>query len=130
MHRILLEGDAKPSRESQRGLNLAVKEMVIKEIHKLLNAGIINPISDREWKKTEIIMVRNLNNELVPMRAQNGWRMSIDFRKLNQVTRKDHFPPTFHRPNVRKVGWKILLLFSLCFFIFFIKSLLHKKKKR
>jgi len=33
--------------------------------------------------------------ELVPMRVQNGWRMCINFRKLNVTTRKDHFPILF-----------------------------------
>ena len=80
MHRILLDEDAKPSREPQRRLNPAMKEVVMKEILKLLDAGIIYPISDSEWvspihvvpKKTGMTVVRNLNNELVPMRVQNG----------------------------------------------------------
>ncbi|KAA3471081.1 Retrovirus-related Pol polyprotein from transposon 412 family [Gossypium australe] len=109
MHRILLEGDPKPSREPQRRSNPTMKEVVMKELLKLLDVCIIYSISDSEWvspihvvpKKTRTTMVRNLNNELVPMRVQNGWRMCIDFRKLNQVTRKDPFSPTFHRPNAR-----------------------------
>ncbi|XP_071905591.1 uncharacterized protein [Coffea arabica] len=46
-------------------------------------------------KKTGITLVRNEKNELVPMRLQNGWRMCIEFRKLNVATRKDHFPLPF-----------------------------------
>nr|XP_027101748.1 uncharacterized protein LOC113722694 [Coffea arabica] len=46
-------------------------------------------------KKTGITLVKNEKNELVPMRLQNGWRMCIDFRKLNAATRKDHFPLPF-----------------------------------
>ncbi|RDX93724.1 hypothetical protein CR513_23977, partial [Mucuna pruriens] len=40
-------------------------------------------------KKSEMIVVKNLNNELVPTSVQNSWRVCIDFRKLNQVTHKD-----------------------------------------
>ncbi|KAK8675809.1 hypothetical protein V6N13_033872 [Hibiscus sabdariffa] len=80
MHRILLEDGTKPSRESQRRLNPTMSEVVM-EILKLKDAGIIYPISDSKWvspihvvpKKTGITVVRNSNNELVPMRAQNGF---------------------------------------------------------
>src|SRR5262245_54453043 len=37
----------------------------------------------------------NDNNELVPARMTTGWRVCIDYRKLNSVTRKDHFPLPF-----------------------------------
>ncbi|XP_027182096.1 uncharacterized protein LOC113780496 [Coffea eugenioides] len=80
MHHILLESDAKPVREHQRKLNPAMKEVVMKEILKLLELGIIFPISDSQWvspvhvvpKKTGITLVKNEKNELVPMRLQNG----------------------------------------------------------
>ena len=39
--------------------------------------------------------MQNEKNELVPMRLQTGWRICIDFRKLNAATRKDHFPLPF-----------------------------------
>ena len=40
-------------------------------------------------------MVTNAENELVPTRVQTGWRVCIDYRKLNATTRKDHFPLPF-----------------------------------
>ena len=46
-------------------------------------------------KKTGIIVVKNQNDELVPTRIQNGWQVCIDYRKLNVVTHKDHFPLPF-----------------------------------
>ena len=59
---------------------------------------MIYPISDSNWvspvqvvpKKTGITIVKNQNDELVPTRIQNGWRVCIDYRKLNVVTHKDH----------------------------------------
>ncbi|KAL2228571.1 UNVERIFIED_CONTAM: Retrovirus-related Pol polyprotein from transposon 17.6 [Sesamum indicum] len=103
MHRILLEEGAKPSREAQRRLNPPMMEVVKKEILKLLDAGIIFPISDSEWisptqvvpKKTGITVVENSFGNLIPTRVQNGWRVCIDYRKLNASTRKDHFPLPF-----------------------------------
>ena len=100
MHRIHLEENAKTSRECQRRLNPNMKEVVREEVLKLLDVGIIYPISDSQWvspvqvvpKKSGITVVENEKNELIPTRVQTGWRVCIDYRKLNNVTRKDHFP--------------------------------------
>ncbi|XP_042449055.1 uncharacterized protein LOC122033980 [Zingiber officinale] len=97
------ECNFKPSVERQRRLNPNMKEVVKKEVLKLLDAGIIYPISDSEWvspvhvvpKKGGMTVVRNSNNELIPTRTVTGWRMCIDYRKLNKETRKDHFPLPF-----------------------------------
>ncbi|CAL2247858.1 unnamed protein product [Prunus armeniaca] len=103
MHRILLEEGAKPTREAQCRLNPPMMEVVKKEIIKLLDCGVIYPISDSRWvspvqvvpKKSGVTVVKNEENELVPTRIQTGWRVCIDYRKLNATTRKDHFPLPF-----------------------------------
>ncbi|CAN6718907.1 unnamed protein product [Malus baccata var. baccata] len=41
------------------------------------------------------MVVENAENELVPTRIQTGWRVCIDYRKLNATIRKDHFPLPF-----------------------------------
>ena len=99
MHQIYLKENVKTSREPQRHLNPILKEIVRMEVMKLLDAGITYPISDIQWvshmqvvpKKSRVIVVANEINELVPTRVQTGWRMCIDYRKLNSMTRKDHF---------------------------------------
>ncbi|CAN6695197.1 unnamed protein product [Malus baccata var. baccata] len=103
MHRILLEEGSKTSREAQRRLNPPMMEVVKKEVIKLLDCGVIYPISDSRWvlpvqcvsKKSGVTVVANAENELVPTRIQTGWRVCIDYRKLNATTRKDHFPLPF-----------------------------------
>ncbi|CAN6572579.1 unnamed protein product [Malus baccata var. baccata] len=103
MHRILLEEGAKPSREAQCRLNPPMMDVVKKEIIKLLDCGVIYPISDSHWvspvqvvpKKSGVTVVKNEDNELVPTRIQTGWRICIDYRKLNATTRKYHFPLPF-----------------------------------
>ena len=49
-------------------------------------------------KKTGITVIRNDKNELVPTRVQFGWRICVDFLKLNAATRKDHFSLPFLDP--------------------------------
>ncbi|CAN6560280.1 unnamed protein product [Malus baccata var. baccata] len=103
MHHIFLEEGAKPTREAQRRLNPPMMEVMKKEIIKLLDCGVIYPISDSRWvspvqcvpKKSGVTVVANAENELVPQRIQTGWRVCIDYRKLNTTTRKDHFPLPF-----------------------------------
>ncbi|GJT04681.1 reverse transcriptase domain-containing protein [Tanacetum coccineum] len=46
-------------------------------------------------KKGGMTVVLNDNNELIPSRTVTAWRVCIDFRKLNDATRKDHFPLPF-----------------------------------
>ena len=98
-----MEPDAKPVVDHQRRLNPKMKEVVRKEILKLLEAGIIYPVTDGEWvslvhcvpKKRGITVVPNDKDELIPQRIVISYRMVIDFRKLNKATRKDHYPLPF-----------------------------------
>jgi hypothetical protein len=103
MHKINLEEDTRPSREPQRRLNPTMQEVVRGEVIKLLDAGIIYPISDNKWvslihvvpKRARVTVVQNKEGELVPTRVRSGWRVCIDYHKLNTATRKDHFPLPF-----------------------------------
>ncbi|GJS78214.1 reverse transcriptase domain-containing protein [Tanacetum coccineum] len=83
--------------------NPKIHEVIKKEVIKLLDAGLIYPISDSPWvspvhcvpKKGGMTVVENEDNELIPTRLVTGWRVCIDYRKLNDATRKDHFPLPF-----------------------------------
>ena len=102
-HHIYLKEEAKPVRHPQRRLNPHMQEVVREEVLKLLQASIIYPIFDSAWvsptqvvpKKSGVTTVHNEKGEEVPTRLTTGWRVCIDYRRLNEVTRKDHFPLPF-----------------------------------
>nr|GEZ90727.1 reverse transcriptase domain-containing protein [Tanacetum cinerariifolium] len=91
--------DYSPKVQSQRRVNPKIHDVIKKEVEKLLDAGLIYPISDSPWvspihcipKKGGMAVIKNDKNELVPTRLVTGWRVCIDYRKLNEATRKDHF---------------------------------------
>jgi len=80
-----------------------MKDVVRLRWLKLLDAGIIYPISDNVWvsavhvvpKKSGITVDQNQQNELLPTHVQTWRRVCIEYHKLNVVTRKDHFPSLF-----------------------------------
>ncbi|GJT84885.1 reverse transcriptase domain-containing protein [Tanacetum coccineum] len=102
-HKILLEEDYEPPIQHQRRVNPKIHDFIKKEVEKFLDVGLIYLISDSPWvspvhcvpKKGGMTVVTNDDNELVPTRLVTGWRVCIDYRKLNEATRKDHFPLPF-----------------------------------
>ncbi|GJV81789.1 reverse transcriptase domain-containing protein [Tanacetum coccineum] len=102
-HKILMEDNFKHSVQHQRRINPKIHEVIKKELVKLLDVGLIYPISDSSsvspvhcvTKKGGMTVVENEDNELIPTRLVTGWRVCIDYRKLNDATRKDHFPLPF-----------------------------------
>nr|GEZ63503.1 reverse transcriptase domain-containing protein [Tanacetum cinerariifolium] len=102
-HKILLEDDYSPKLQIQRRVNPKIHDVIKKEVEKLLDAGLIYLISDSPWvspvhcvpKKGGMTVITNDENELVPTRLVTGWRLCIDCKKLNEETRKDHFPLPF-----------------------------------
>ncbi|GJZ62506.1 hypothetical protein Tco_0618643 [Tanacetum coccineum] len=99
-HKILMEEDYKPAVQLKEGVPKKSTSHRKKEVEKLLDDGLIYPISDSPWvspvhcvpKKGGFTVVENDENELIPTRLVTGWRVCIDYRKLNEATRKDHFP--------------------------------------
>ena len=96
-----------------------MKEVVKKEVQKLLESGMIYPISDSAWvspvqmvpKKGGMTVIHNEKNELIRTRTVTGWRMCIDYRKLNQAIRKDHFPLPFMDQMLERLAGKAYYCF-------------------
>ncbi|RVW88311.1 Retrovirus-related Pol polyprotein from transposon 17.6 [Vitis vinifera] len=83
-----MEEEAKLIRQLQRRLNPHLQEVVRAEVLKLLQAGIIYPISDSPWvsptqvvpKKSGITVVQNEKGEEITTRLTSGWRYSGYFQ--------------------------------------------------
>ncbi|XP_071905713.1 uncharacterized protein [Coffea arabica] len=88
MHRIRLEDDAKPVRQAQRRLNPLMMEV-----------------------KAGVTVEANQTGELVPVRKPTGWRQCIDYRRLNAVTKKDHFPLPFIDQMVERLAGRAYYCF-------------------
>ncbi|GJT12261.1 reverse transcriptase domain-containing protein [Tanacetum coccineum] len=101
--KILMEEDYKPAVQHQRRVNPKIHDVIKKEVEKLLDAELIYPILDSPWvslvhcvpTKGGFTVVENYEKELIPTRLVTGWRVCIDYRKLNEATRKYHFPLPF-----------------------------------
>jgi len=114
-----MEAKLKPIAQPQRRINPTMKEVVKKDVQKLLEAGMIYPISDNVWvihvqmvpKKNEVTVIHNDKNKLIPTRTVTVWIMCIDYRKLNQAIRKDHFPLPFMDQMLERLAVKAYYYF-------------------
>nr|GEW73546.1 reverse transcriptase domain-containing protein [Tanacetum cinerariifolium] len=101
--KILMEEEFEPAVQHQRRVNPKIYDVIKQEVLKLFDAGLIYHISDSPWvspvhcvpKKGGFTVVENEDNELRPTRLVTGWRVCIDNHKLNEATRKNHFPLPF-----------------------------------
>ncbi|GJR89997.1 hypothetical protein Tco_0214008 [Tanacetum coccineum] len=118
-HKILMEDNVKPMVQHQRRVNPKIHEVIKKEVIKLLEAGLIYPISDSPWvspvhcvpKKGGITVIENDDNELIHTRLIAGWCICIDYRKLNDATRKDHFPLLFMDQMLKRLAGNNTIVF-------------------
>ena len=80
---------------------------------------VIYLITDSKWvvpihvvpKKTGITLVKNKNDELIPTRISSGWRMCVDYKKLNLAICKDHFPLPFMDQMLERLAGKSFYCF-------------------
>nr|GEV69637.1 reverse transcriptase domain-containing protein [Tanacetum cinerariifolium] len=91
-----MEEDYKPAVQSQRRVNL--------KIHEVSHIYCVS-------KKGGITVVENENNELIPTRLVTGWHVCIDYQKLNDATRKDHFPLPFMDQMLERLAGNELYCF-------------------
>nr|GEU46493.1 reverse transcriptase domain-containing protein [Tanacetum cinerariifolium] len=79
-HKILIEDDFELAIQHQRRVNPKIHDVIKKECVP---------------KKGGFTVDENEENELIPNRFVTGWRVCIDYHKLNEAIHKDHFPLLF-----------------------------------
>nr|GFA27712.1 reverse transcriptase domain-containing protein [Tanacetum cinerariifolium] len=138
LHKILLDDDFSPKVQSQRKVNTKIHDVIKKEVEKLLDAGLIYPISYSPWvspvhcvsKKRGMTVIKNDKNELVPTCLVTGWRVWIDYRKLNEATRKDNFPLPFMDQMLKRLAGNEYYCFLDGFFGYFHISIDPKDQEK
>nr|GEY57400.1 reverse transcriptase domain-containing protein [Tanacetum cinerariifolium] len=126
-HKILIEEDYKPAVQHQRRVNPKIHDVIKKEVEKLLDVGLIYPISDSPWvipvhcvpKKGGFTVVENEENELIPTRLVIGWRLCIDYRNpwvipVHCVPKKGGFTVVENEeneliPTRLVIGWRVCI---------------------
>ena len=96
-----------------------MKEVVKKEVLKLMDVGVIYPIADSKWvsptqvvpKKSGVTIVANEHNKFITTQVTTGWRVCIDYRKLNVGTRKDNFHLPFVDQMLERVVGHDFIIF-------------------
>nr|GEW11919.1 reverse transcriptase domain-containing protein [Tanacetum cinerariifolium] len=98
--------------QHHKRVNPKIYDFIKQEVLKLLDAGLTYPIFDSPWvsplhcvpKKGGFTVVENENNELIPTRLVTGWCVCIDYHKLNESTRKGHFPLSFMDQRLERLA--------------------------
>nr|GEZ49200.1 reverse transcriptase domain-containing protein [Tanacetum cinerariifolium] len=138
----ILKSISEPSLESflisSIRVNPKIHDVIKQEVIKLLEAGLIYPISDSPWvspvhcvlKKGGFTVVENEDNELILTRLVMRWRVCIDYRKLNEATRKDHFPLPFMDQMLERLAGNQYYCFLDGFFGYFQISIDPKDQEK
>nr|GEV36797.1 reverse transcriptase domain-containing protein [Tanacetum cinerariifolium] len=85
-HKILMEDDFEPAIQHQRRVNPKIHEVIKKEVLKLLDAGLIYPISDSPWEKNHFMVKEGI--VLSHKISKNG--IEVDKAKVNVISKLPH----------------------------------------
>ena len=81
-HRLNISPSFKPVKQKRRRFALERQKAINEEVGKLLQAGAIREVEYPEW----------LDNVVLVKKANDKWRLCIDFTNVNRACPKDSFP--------------------------------------
>ena len=79
-HRVNVQG-ADPIAQPMRPVPLAKRGVITEEVARMLRCGVIQP-SSSPWS-SPIVLIK---------KKDGGWRFCVDYRRLNDLTKKDKHP--------------------------------------
>ena len=82
---IELKEGVKPVFQKLRRINRELLPVLKEELVKLLKAGLIYPVEHSDWGNPVVITPKHTG----------GWRVCIDYKPLNAVTKSNHYPLPF-----------------------------------
>jgi hypothetical protein len=82
VHRLNVDPCSRPVRQRRRTFAPERNQAITEEVSKLLKVGLIREVDYPEW----------LANVVLVKKANNKWRMCVDFTNLNRACPKDTFP--------------------------------------
>ncbi|MCO5581737.1 hypothetical protein L7F22_035626 [Adiantum nelumboides] len=95
-HKIELKPKIKPKAQKLRRLGVIKEQALLKEVRKLLAAGFTYPVENLAWVSPVVVTPK-----------KNGkWRVCVDYRPLNEATKRDHFPLPFQDDIRNEVAGK------------------------
>jgi hypothetical protein len=100
--RIPLKPDERPVKQRPYRLNPKYKEKVNIEIHRMLEARIIEPVEESEW----------INPMVVQDKKTGEIKICVDLRNLNDAYLHDPFPMPFNEEVLDNVGGQEVYSFT------------------
>lgn len=84
--KITLKPDVNSIKQRPYRLNLKYKEKVCKELDKMLEAKIIEPVEEPDWASPMVVQEKEQQGKI---------RICVDLMKLNDACIHDPFPTSF-----------------------------------
>ncbi|MCO5591166.1 hypothetical protein L7F22_045147 [Adiantum nelumboides] len=119
-HQIELKLESQPRAQKLRRLGVVKEEALLKEVRKLLSTGFIYPIDNSKWVSPVVVTPK-----------KNGkWRVCVDYRPLNEATKRDHFPLRFQDEILNEVVGHEKFTVCDCYFGYFQISIAGEDQKK
>ncbi|MCO5587739.1 hypothetical protein L7F22_041691 [Adiantum nelumboides] len=93
-HQDELKPESQPRAQKLRRLGVVKEEALLKEVRKLLSAGFIYPV-DNSSRVSPVVVTPKKNGK---------WRVCVDYRPLNEATKRDHFSLLFQDEILNEVA--------------------------
>nr|GEU75021.1 reverse transcriptase domain-containing protein [Tanacetum cinerariifolium] len=121
-HKILLEDDYSPKVQSQRRVNPKIHDVIKKEVEKLLDAGLIYPISDSPWDQPFELMCDASD---FAVGAVLGQRIEKHFRPIHYASKTMTQAKSNYTTTEKEMLAVVYAFEKFCFYLIMNKSIVY-----